>query len=178
MAFVRGRGRRPLRSEHRFAPVSEKCQNRPIMRHRSLLIRSVAMFMALAYTSLSSYCLVYAAVTGEGHHASTFASSAEGSHGSDGHSHDHGASSNHQPSSGETDPCCTKLTQNFAALPVLSRLTLDGVGPTAIVPIISPHSLAIFYRDGSYTLFAQDPTGPPGRSVLFKPSSPRAPPIS
>lgn len=178
MAFVRGRGRRPLRSEHRFAPVSEKCQNLPNMKHRSLLIRSVAMFMALAYTSLSSYCLVYAAVTGEGHHASTVASSAEARHDADEHCNDHGASSNRPSSSGETDPCCTKLTQNFAALPVLSRLTLDGVGPTAIVPIISPHSLAIFYRDGSYTLFAQDPTGPPGRSVLFKPSSPRAPPIS
>lgn len=134
------------------------------------------MFMAIAYTSLSSYCLVSAAVAGEGHHDSTVAASAEGSHGSDGHSHDHGASSNHQPPSGETDPCCTKLTQNFAALTILSRLTLNGVGPTAIVPIVSPHSLAISYRDGSYTLFAQDPTGPPGRSVLFKSSSPRAPP--
>jgi hypothetical protein len=137
--------------------------------------KSVALSATLAYVVLFNYCVVYAAVTGEGHPPATASTAELGDHGSHGHEHD-APSHDHAPS-GETDPCCSTLTEGVPALPSSTRAVLRPFAPGTFIAVASDGPASFVLPGLPLIARAQGPPGPPGPSAFFQPSRPRAPPV-
>lgn len=148
------------------------CYAKVVAMKKFVVVLSIA-----AYLSLSNFCLIRAAITGESHHVHSVATECllgRHHHGPDG-DHEAAQSPSHHHKSSDSDPCCTKLQDDPALLPSVPAFIKSAfVAATLLAPLLNAP------LSSGQSISVRGDRGPPGSSIsqlFFSPRGSRAPPL-